>query len=196
MVFQGNREHPFRFIEIGGLDGTNQKKPESMRKRKTFWSALCGVVLAVSCRDYAVEESDAQALLFGEGGTISFRIDSVTYQSDRSFARQTSSFMDGQLQTELNSGEHKAFFEISFRVGRNDSLLSIARCVLRLGPADTDGLFYQYPGNESGFSPNLRLTRERTIVGSFSAKLAGTGRTFGTEISLRNGTINVPFRQN
>ena len=165
-------------------------------RRKTLRLVLWLTFLGVSCRDYAVEESDAQALLFGEGGTVSFRIDSLTYRSDRSFARQTSSFMDGQLQTELNSGEFKAFFEISFRVGRNDSLLSLARCVLRLGPVDNDGLFYQFPGNESGFSPNLRLTRERTIVGTFSAKLAGTGSTFGTEISLRNGTINVPFREN
>ncbi|MBI3111775.1 MAG: hypothetical protein HYZ01_09395 [Ignavibacteriales bacterium] len=167
-----------------------------MRVRKVFWLALGGILLAVSCRDYAVEESGTQALMFGAGGTVSFRIDSLTYRSDRSFARQTSSFMDGLLQTELNSGDSKAFFEISFRVGRSDSLLSIARCVLRLGPVDNDGLFYQFPGNESGFSPNLRLTRDRTIVGSFSAKLAGTGGTFGTEISLRNGTINIPFRQN
>lgn len=165
-------------------------------KRKTFLLALCGIVFVISCRDYAVEESDAQALLFGEGGTLSFRVDSVTYQSDQSFARQTSSFMDGQLQTELDAGDLKAFFEISFRVGRTDSLLSIARCVVRLGPVDGDGLFYQFPGNESGFSPNVRLTKDRIIVGSFSAKLAGTGSTFGTEISLRNGTINVPFRQN
>lgn len=177
------------------MNETNQKKPESMRIRKNLWVALCGIGFIVSCRDYAVEESNAQALLFGEGGIISFRIDSVTYQSARSFARQTSSFLDGQIQTELNSGDHTAFLEISFRVGRNDSLLSISRCVLRLGPVDSDGLFYQFPGNESGFSPNLRLTRDRIIVGSFSAKLAGTGRTFGTEISLRNGTLNVPFRQ-
>lgn len=166
-----------------------------MKVGKLHGLVVAGMILLVSCRDYAVEESNAQALFFSEGGTIAFTIDSLTYRTDRSFARQTSTFLDGQIQTELSAGGHRAFLEINFRVGRIDSLLSIARCVLRRGPVESDGLFYQFPGNESGFSPNLRLTRDRMIVGSFSAKLAGTGSTIGTEVSLRNGTVNVPFRQ-
>ena len=31
---------------------------------------------------------------------------------------------------------------------------------------------------------------------NYSLDPAGTGGTFGTELFLRNGTVNVPFREN
>jgi hypothetical protein len=80
---------------------------------------------------------------------------------------------------------------MEFRV--NEPSFDLWKFIVRIGEIDSTARFYEWAVRDPSFRIDLKL-RTGAISGVFGGWLQGTGRTtFGTQILVRRGTMNVPF---